>query len=116
MFVGDHETHEIHRNLTVVLKMGEYGSALLKYKADTNEIEELHIKAFEFKDYPHLKLVDTTGAGDCFSGAFAVKMLEGVNYEEAIRFGNKAGFLAITKFGAGPAIPTLQEIKDTFRD
>ena len=30
-FVGDHETHEIHRDLTVVLKMGEHGSAFLRY-------------------------------------------------------------------------------------
>jgi len=34
-------------------------------------------------------------------------MLQGGSFEEAIRFGNKAGFLAITKFGAGPAIPSL---------
>ncbi|CDW85938.1 pfkb family protein [Stylonychia lemnae] len=115
-FVGDHETNEIHRDLTVVLKMGEHGSAYLKYTKGQGEIMEVHQKAFDINDFPHLKLVDTTGAGDCFSGGFAVKMLEGATPEEALVFGNKAGFLAITKFGAGPAIPTLQEVLETFKD
>ena len=87
--------------------MGEHGSAFLRYTVGQGEIEEIHKKAYDLKDFPHLQMVDTTGAGDCFSGAFAVKMLEGKGFDEAVEFGNKAGFLAITKFGAGPAIPTL---------
>lgn len=78
-------------------------------------VHELHKPAFDFKDFPHLSLVDTTGAGDCFTGAFALQMLEGANYEDALTFANKVGFLCITKFGAGPAIPTLQEVKDNFK-
>ena len=81
---------------------------------ENQEIKEVHIDAYDFKDFPHLKLVDTTGAGDCFTGGFAVKLLEGASYEEALKFGNKVGFLCITKFGAGPAIPSLTEIADTF--
>ena len=60
--------------------------------------------------------MDSTGAGDCFTAAFSVKILEDASLEEALNFGNKSGFLAITKFGAGPAIPTLAEIKATFTD
>jgi len=59
--------------------------------------------------------VDTTGAGDCFTGAFAVKMLEGANYEQSLEFANQAGFLCITKFGAGPAIPTIEEVHTVFK-
>jgi len=43
-------------------------------------------------------------------------MLENVSYEDALHFSNKAGFLCISKFGAGPAIPSLAEINETFKD
>ena len=95
--------------------MGAEGSAFLKYHKDTNTVEEVYLPAFEFKNFPELKLVDTTGAGDCFTAGFAVKLNEGATMHEAILHGNKAGFLAITKFGAGPAIPTLEEIHTHFK-
>ena len=77
-------------------------------------IKEVHKPANDFKNFPGLSLVDTTGAGDCFTGAFAVKMLEDASYEDALVFSNQVGFLCITKFGAGPSIPSLQEVKDVF--
>ncbi len=33
-----------------------------------------------------MQVVDTTGAGDCFTGAVAVGILEGMSYQEAIKF------------------------------
>lgn len=33
-----------------------------------------------------MQVVDTTGAGDCFTGAVAVGILEGMSYEDAMRF------------------------------
>ena len=57
-------------HLKVLLKQGEHGSTLF-YK-DNDKIIEIHKPAFKFEDYPGLSLVDTTGAGDCFSAAFAV--------------------------------------------
>lgn len=71
--------------------------------------------AYSFADYPDLKLVDTTGAGDCFTGAFATQMLYDVPYEKALEFANQVGFLCITKFGAGPSIPYLSEVEAVFK-
>jgi sugar/nucleoside kinase (ribokinase family) len=60
------------------------------------------------------KIVDTVGAGDCFTGAFAVRHAEldwsepqnhADNYLKAMRFGNSAAFLCITKKGAMPSMP-----------
>jgi ribokinase len=82
---------------------------------EKNEILEAHKPAYDFKDFPDLKLVDTTGAGDCFTGAFAVKMLEGANYDDSLTFANQVGFLCITKFGAGPAIPSLSDVENVFK-
>lgn len=36
-----------------------------------------------------LHVEDTTGAGDCFTGALAVALLEGKSYQEAMRFASE---------------------------
>jgi ribokinase len=57
-----------------------------------------------------VKVVDTTGAGDTFVGAFAVASLEGKTTGEALEYAIKAGTLAVTRFGAQPSIPTKEEV------
>jgi ribokinase len=54
--------------------------------------------------------VDTTGAGDVFNAALTVSLSEGKDFEEAIRFANKAASISITRFGAIPSIPHRKEI------
>jgi ribokinase len=56
--------------------------------------------------------VDTTGAGDTFSGAFAVAIGEGKSLKESIRFGNIAAGLSILKKGAQSGMPTKEEIEE----
>jgi ribokinase len=56
--------------------------------------------------------VDTTGAGDTFSGAFAVAIGEGKGLNESIRFGNIAAGLSILKKGAQSGMPTQEEIEE----
>ncbi|MGD6958236.1 MULTISPECIES: ribokinase [Rossellomorea] len=56
--------------------------------------------------------VDTTGAGDTFSGAFAVAISEGKNLVESIRYGNIAAGLSILKKGAQSGMPTKEEIEE----
>ncbi len=101
-------------NLRVLLKQGSLGATI--FWIENGEEKAAVQRAFDFKDFPELKLVDTTGAGDCFTGGFAVSLFHGRSYAESLHFANKCGFLAITKFGAGPAIPTLAEVKATFKD
>lgn len=54
--------------------------------------------------------VDTTAAGDCFNGAFAVGLAEGMAVEEAIAFGNLASSIAVTRKGAQSSIPARSEV------
>jgi ribokinase len=54
--------------------------------------------------------IDTTGAGDTFSGAFAVAVGEGNSLFESIRFGNIAAGISITKTGAQSGMPYRSEI------
>ena len=64
--------------------------------------------------YPSRKVnaVDTTAAGDCFNGAFAVGLAEGMSKAEAIRFANTASSIAVTRRGAQSSIPTRQEVME----
>ena len=59
--------------------------------------------------YP-LKPIDTTGAGDTFSGALAFGLSEGKSLEEAIDIALAASSLSVTKFGVVSSIPYYDEV------
>ena len=54
--------------------------------------------------------IDTTGAGDVFSGALSVSLSEGRSLIEAVEFANAAAAIAVTRIGAQSAIPYRTEI------
>lgn len=107
-----------YKNLKVLLKLGSKGSMLitdsLEVRVDvcTNRNKQV------LEDY---KIIDTVGAGDCFTAAFAVRHLEldwseagkdKENYERALNFGNNSAFLCITKKGAMPSMPSRVEVDE----
>lgn len=55
--------------------------------------------------------VDTTAAGDCFNGAFAVGLSEGMSAGDAICFANLASSIAVTRKGAQNSLPTREEVE-----
>jgi ribokinase len=57
-----------------------------------------------------VQVVDSTGAGDAFSGALAAAICEGKSLGEACRFANAAGALSVTKPGAQTSMPWRDEI------
>lgn len=59
---------------------------------------------------PKVEAVDTTAAGDTFIGGFAARLAAGDAPDEAIRFAQRAAALSVTREGAQPSIPTLQEL------
>ena len=64
---------------------------------------------------PTDKVVDTTGAGDCFTAAFAVALLNNQTSEEALRFAAAAATLCVQKSGAMPSMPSLSEVVESMR-
>ena len=60
-------------------------------------------------------VVDTTAAGDAFVGAFAVALSEGLPPADALRRGNAAGALTVTRAGAQPSLPTRDEVEAWLR-
>ena len=59
---------------------------------------------------PKVKVVDTTGAGDTFIGAFVAAMARGADEAQALREGLAAGSLACTLPGAQPSMPMAADI------
>ena len=52
-----------------------------------------------------MKVVDTTGAGDCFTGAYAVAILEGKGAAEALKFAGASLACACASFQISIDIP-----------
>jgi len=66
---------------------------------------------FEHFPAPAVKAVDTTAAGDTFVGGFAAALAAGKDEAQAIRFGQVAAALSVTRAGAQPSIPALSEVQ-----
>lgn len=64
-----------------------------------------------FQNIFKVKAVDTTAAGDTFSGFFLAKIIEGASVAEALRTAAKASSIAVSRPGAAPSIPTMEEVK-----
>jgi ribokinase len=59
---------------------------------------------------PAVQAVDTTAAGDCFTGALAVALAEGHALPDAVAFACRAAALAVTRPGAQASLPTRAEL------
>ncbi len=53
---------------------------------------------------------DTVAAGDCFNGAFAVGLMEGLDPWAAARFANAAAAISVTRRGAQASMPMRTEV------
>lgn len=82
----------------VILKMGARGS----YVYD----------GMDAQMYPayNVSAVDSTGAGDTFNAALAVKLCENVGMDEAIKYSTAAAALCVSRHGAQASIPQSQEV------
>ncbi len=58
-----------------------------------------------------VEAVDTTAAGDTFNGGMVTALLEGQSLEAAVRFGQAAAALSVTRLGAQSSIPTRDEVQ-----
>ncbi|WP_095148303.1 ribokinase [Pseudomonas sp. Irchel s3a18] len=68
-------------------------------------------QGFEHFAAPRVKAIDTTAAGDTFVGGFAAALACGKSEADAIRFGQTAAALSVTRAGAQPSIPALSDVQ-----
>ena len=83
----------------VVITLGARGAWL------SDERHAVHVPARDVG-----AVVDTTGAGDAFNGAYAVALTEGTDTLEAVRFAVAAAGIAVTRAGTAAAMATRAEI------
>lgn len=73
------------------------------------------LKTFDFEGvipgYP-VKAVDTTAAGDVFNGALAAALAGETDLKEAVDFAQRAAAISVTRMGAQPSAPALDEIQN----
>ncbi len=86
-------------NASIVLTLGGNGSVY----ADKNKKVPQAVY--------RVKAVDTTAAGDTFTGFFIAGLVHGESVEAAIDMASKAAAIAVTRPGAAPSIPTFEEVK-----
>jgi ribokinase len=87
----------------VAITLGRRG-AVLAYNGTS-----VHVPA------PAVQVVDTTAAGDCFTGAFTVALTEQQEPAAALRFAVYASALKVTKFGAQFGLPMRSEVETLLR-
>ena len=83
----------------VILTMGASG-----YLTVSNE-------GTEFVEARKVTAVDSTAAGDAFTGSLAVGLAKGQSLSEAALFANNVAAVSVTKMGAQPSMPTVQEVE-----
>lgn len=90
---------ETYPDADFVLTLGSAGSVFI------GKGKELHQDIFK------VEAVDTTAAGDTFSGYFIAAMLEGRDEKEALRRAALASAIAVSRKGATSSIPTKEEVE-----
>ncbi|MCG7410495.1 ribokinase [Paenibacillus sp. ACRRX] len=87
-----------YNHLKIVLTLGAHGAV---YKDNTQEYRQ---EAY------HVKVVDTTAAGDTFLGYFLSIVSQKSDVKLALRVATKAASLAVSQKGSSSSIPFLAEV------
>lgn len=92
--------HERFKDATIVLTLGSEGSVCI---SDGEYVEQSIYK---------VKAIDTTAAGDTYTGYFIAGILNGKTIKESMDIASKASAIAVTRQGAAPSIPVLEEVEE----
>ncbi len=84
---------------TVIVTLGENGCGVFQKGWE------------EYYNGVAVDTVDTTGAGDCFAGAFVAGLAQGMTEAEAVQFALYASALSVTRQGAQASLPEKWEVE-----
>jgi ribokinase len=83
----------------IIITLGEHGSAVAR---------EDDIEYIPCVQMPHVS--DPTAAGDSFVGALSVALTLGLPQQEALAFASHTAAITVSRMGAMPSLPTLDEV------
>tara|TARA_B100001079_G_scaffold3459_1_gene2978 strand:- start:57 stop:764 length:708 start_codon:yes stop_codon:yes gene_type:complete len=86
----------------VIITLGEKGIYF------ANRDENFFLEAYKLKK----AVIDTTGAGDAFNGAFAVGLANDLDIKDALIFANKVAGISTTRLGAAASMPFAKELEN----
>lgn len=90
--------HEIYPKAAILLTLGVDGSIYFDGKSQYRQ-PAVRVAA-----------IDTTGAGDTFTGYFIASLSQGLTVEKALERASKAAAIAVTRNGASISIPSSEEV------
>ena len=89
---------------SVIITLGDNGALL------DDGLDAVHVPAFSAGD-----VIETTGAGDCFCGAFAHALNQGFSAFESTKFACAAASISVTRPGTAPSMPSHDEVERLYR-
>ena len=89
-----------YKNSNLILTLGKNGSVFIN--ADSYVEQPIY----------EVEAIDTTAAGDTFTGFFLAALIEGKDIEFAMKTASKASSIAVSRMGASSSIPTREEVYD----
>ncbi len=95
--------HARHPGLSVLITLGGVGS--IAYNVTEEGLDTVRQQAFR------ADAVDTTAAGDTFTGYFICGLAEGRPLAECMRRASMASAIAVTRMGAAVSIPNKEEVE-----
>ena len=103
------KTHRAPDSDEVIASLRKTGRTIVTLGSDGAALvtAEGTVKRFAAKK---VTATDTTGAGDCFIGAFAAALASGSSEESAVQFGIDCATKSVTRKGAQSSYPKIEEI------
>ena len=95
--------HSQHSRLSLLMTLGKQGS--VAYQADGTAIKAHREKAVV------VQAVDTTAAGDTYTGYFLAGLMEGMPLPACMRLAGRAAAVSVTRPGAAESIPWRNELE-----
>ena len=95
---------EHYPDLKVILTLGEQGSVYV------DQSQELRQSAYT------VKVVDSTAAGDTFTGYFVAGISCGMTVQESLRSASAASAISVSRNGAAPSIPYKEEVLSALKE